>query len=171
MSIASSYYERSELIAARDPQTTCPAICPRCGSWFPSGTRRCPVHRIVLVRPDERVRRFGPENLSSTIQTVVEPPSTERPRPPRRQRGRWPTKKPMPVRFFEATTQPGDDSAPLPDPVGSLATVIPTSPFDLDEILEIDDLDDLVEFVDSDEHELTPPRRGPGKRKLNRPAG
>jgi hypothetical protein len=110
-------------MGTRDSQKPSPAICPRCGNWYPAGARRCPIHRVVLMRPDERVRHFGPEDLSSTIQTVVEPPPTHRPR--LRRRGRWPSQKPQPLKFFEATTCPGEEAPHNPDPVGSLATVIP----------------------------------------------
>lgn len=109
-------------MGTRDNQEPSPAICPRCGNWYPASARRCPIHRVVLVRPDERVRRFGPEDLSSTIQTVVEAPAKRRPRP--RRRGRWPTRKPRPIKFFEATTRPGE-VPPEHHPVGSHATEIP----------------------------------------------
>ena len=109
-------------MGTREDQEPGPAICPRCGNWYPARVRRCPIHRVVLVLPDKRVRRFGPEDLSSTIQTVVEAPAKCRPHP--RGRGRWPTRKPLPLRFFEATTRPGE--VPLDrDPMGSHATVIP----------------------------------------------
>lgn len=89
-------------------QMSGPAVCPRCGGWYPAGTRRCGADGIALIVADLAVRRFGPENLGSTIPTVVEVRSGE-PReirsPPSR---RWPRAEPPPHAFYEASTRPAD---------------------------------------------------------------
>jgi hypothetical protein len=60
-----------------------------------------------LILPDNMVRLFGPEDLSSKIDTIVE--IVVRSTDTRREKGRrWPSSQPSRRSFFEAPTRPTD---------------------------------------------------------------
>jgi hypothetical protein len=64
----------------------------------------------TLMLPDNMVRLFGPEDLSSKIDTVVEivARSADAADTRRDKARRWPSRQPGRQSFFEATTRPTD---------------------------------------------------------------
>jgi len=53
-------------------EVSCPLVCPRCGCWYQAGVRRCLDDGFALLQADNMVRLFGPEDLTSEHETIVE---------------------------------------------------------------------------------------------------
>jgi hypothetical protein len=54
------------------PKIPTPAVCPRCGCWYQAGIQRCLDDGSALLQADNMVRLFGPEDMSSKNDTIVE---------------------------------------------------------------------------------------------------